>query len=280
MTVCIAAACRHEGHPALVLCCDERATRGTSVSSDDSDKVRRINDTLVVLLAGGRTAADELFWAINDAVKRWTGTDTDEIQITEFKHSLERAISDRKRGLIDRYTRLNLGLSFEEFLERGKTVLTETHYLETWSELRRINLGAELIVATFGQGEPVIMRISADAHVYWEDHFSTIGSGGPIAEAFLVQRPYHDTMNVSQCVARVLEAKYASERNRDVGPTTLLEIITFNEKTEPQRYVLTDAAFQAYESHIVGYLQERPIMVPFSGELLEPFNDNRSEGRI
>jgi hypothetical protein len=229
------------------------------------------------LLAGSRTAADELFWAINAAVKSWdrAAGQTDEIDITNFKKSLEWAAQIRKRDLMDRHTRLNVGLNFEEFLQRGKNVLSEGHYLEVWTDLRRINLGAELIVATFGQDEPVIMRIAADAHVYWEDHFSTIGTGGPIAEAFLVQRDYDDDMPLSECLVRVMEAKIAAEKNRDVGPTTVLEVMVL-EDSGPKRYILTDEAFDPYDRAIRSHLEKLP-KVKFGGTVLELVTDTDGE---
>lgn len=275
VTVCIAAGCRYEDNPALVLCCDERGNRAT-VSADDSYKIRWINDALAILLAGSRTAADELYWAINTAVRSWGASDqTDEIDITKFKKDLEWAAHLRKRELMDRYTRLNVGLNFEEFLQRAKTVLSEGHYLEAWADLRAINLEAELIVASFGQDEPVIMRITADAKVYWEDHFSTIGSGGPIAEAFLVQRDYDDEMPLSECIARVMEAKVAVEKHRFVGPTIVIEVMVTKDGNS-KRYVLTDEAFDAYDRAVHSRL-EKPTSVRFKGVLLEELPSDEPE---
>jgi hypothetical protein len=173
-----------------------------------------------------------------------------------------------------------VGLNFEDFLQLGKTVLAESHYLEVWSDLRAINLGAEMIVATFGQDESVIMRIAADAKVYWEDHFSTIGTGGPIAEAFLVQSDYDDEMPLTECLARVIQAKIGSEKNAYVGPTTVLEILVLGEEG-PLRYALTDEAFDKYDGQLRKQL-ETPPKVKFEGDLLDPIvdDDDKNPGSV
>lgn len=57
----------------------------------------------------------------------------------------------------------------------------------------------------------------------WSDHYSAVGTGSNIAAAFLHQRNYYDTMSLSECFYRVMEAKTAAERNPYVGRVTLLE---------------------------------------------------------
>jgi 20S proteasome alpha/beta subunit len=274
MTLCIAAGFygQPEGLGGVVLCCDERRNRGL-VSADDSNKIRwALDGRLVFLLAGGRTAADQLYLSIIEAIegqhpKRGIlGASayvdfSDEIQITKFIQLVKHAAQKRKRELMEEHVSLTLGMSFEEFTAKSSSILRETHYLDTWHELKSINLNAELILATVAREEAIILRVDSSGDVHWENHFSTIGTGGPIAEAFLVQKNYDDRMGVEECVYRVYEAKVAAEKNRDVGPTTCLEIMDVDsEGYNFNRMKLTDASFAAIDKMVRKRMRTMPIL--------------------
>lgn len=271
VTLCIAAGYTSaiEECPGLVLCCDERGTRGL-VSADDSNKVRwMFDDSVAVLLAGSRTAADQLYLAINEAIEDAPDF-SDEISITKFIQTVKRAAQKRKRELMDEYVALHLGMSLEDFTSRAKSVLLETHYLDVWMELKSITLGAELILATLSQTEAIILRVTPAGEVLWENHFSTIGTGGPIAEAFLVQKDYDDAMPLEECVYRVYEAKVAAEKNRDVGPTTYIEVLDSDSGgLNHTRYDLSDSAFDAIDKAVRNRLSTLPSMPKFKGSLLD-----------
>lgn len=270
MTVCIAAGFHdrlHDG-PGIVLCCDERGTRG-QVSADDSAKIRwALDDRLAVLLAGSRTSADQLYLTIMEAIQENVDF-SDEMKITRFIQTVKRAAQKRKRELMEEHVSLTLGMSLDEFTNKSKNVLLETHYLDVWSELKSINLSAELILAALSEEEAIILRVTPFGDVLWENHFSTIGTGGPIAEAFLVQKNYDDLMEVEECVYRVFEAKVASEKNRDVGPTTYLEVLTGGRfMSTPERQMLSKGAFVAIDSAVRNRLSTMPEMPKFEGYLL------------
>jgi hypothetical protein len=106
--------------------------------------------------------------------------------------------------------------------------------------------------------------------VLWENHFSTIGTGGPIAEAFLVQKDYNDLMTVEKCVYRVYEAKVAAEKNRDVGPTTYLEIMDADsDGLNINRMNLTDEAFSTIDRIVRKRLATMPRLPKLKGEFLD-----------
>jgi hypothetical protein len=188
--------------------------------------------------------------------------------IPVFKSRLEISVSQMEVPARVFETRPPLAYKIPGMVPAG---LTESHYLETWGRLENLTLGAELIVATFGQDEPVIMRIAGDANVYWEDGFSTIGSGGPIAETFMVQRFYDGDMPLEECLARVWEAKVAAEKNQYVGQTTNIEVMVF-ESTGARRFAMADKASDAYENATRSRMQRMP-RVKFPGSLLEPITD-------
>src|ERR1039458_6888788 len=171
MTLCIAASFYNpvEELPGIVLCCDERGTRGL-VSADDSDKVRWSPDErMAVLLAGSRTAADQLYLAIMEAIEGQADL-SDEIKITRLIQLVKRAAQKRKRELMDEHVSLTLGMSLEEFTSKSRSVLLETHYLEVWHDLKTITLGAELILAALAGQEAILLRVTPSGDVLWEKH--------------------------------------------------------------------------------------------------------------
>ena len=163
------------------------------------------------------------------------------------------------------YTSLNFGMSLEEFQSNARHKLLEAHYFDAWTELRHLNLGADLIVTTFGDNEPVIIRVCSTGEVFWENHYSVIGAGSPIAEAFLCQRDYDDSMSVEECVHRVHEAKVAAEKNRDVGHTTMIELVVFGKG----RYDFSGVHFDALDKFVRHRLTELPAIQYPEGKLEE-----------
>lgn len=99
--------------------------------------------------------------------------------------------------------------------------------------------------------------------MFWDPGFSTIGTGSPIAEAFLVQRPYDETIRGMECLYRVYEAKLAAEKNKDVGPTTMIEIMPYGMK----RHGPTDEQFELLDKLAVEHLHSIPNFETFTGAL-------------
>jgi 20S proteasome alpha/beta subunit len=138
VTLCIAAACQYINEPAIVLCCDERGTRGL-VSADDSNKIRWVSDRMAVLLAGSRTHADQLFLSISENFAEHADL-SDEIQITRFIQALKASAQKRKREMMSDYTAMNLGMNLDKFIKSSKSNMLESHYHDTWLELKSLHL--------------------------------------------------------------------------------------------------------------------------------------------
>lgn len=99
VTLCIAAACKHEGIPAIALCTDCRTEKGLAsysegrIGSNDADKIRRIGTSFAALLAGGPTNADQLLAKCDAAVLKFekaTANKDSDIIITEFLEDLKK----------------------------------------------------------------------------------------------------------------------------------------------------------------------------------------------
>src|SRR5205823_1050257 len=133
-----------------------------------------------------------------------------DVVITRFLADLRASAARRKRELIEHYTRMNLGLSYEEFLNTAKQRFTDDDYRSRWSEIDEINLGAEVVICGFS-GEPVIVRLDAYGETHWETNYSAVGTGQDIAFSFLCQREWCNDRGsppqLMECLYRIYEAK-------------------------------------------------------------------------
>ena len=225
MSLCIAAPCKHNNEPCIVLCCDTAGTRG-DMKSEDVIKLRDVGET-TVLLAGNMSHARELLAACTPALMKYPSRGND-IEITKLKIGLTEAVRQRKREMATGVLASQLGLSYDEVFNWSQSHPNAPIWADAWQIIRRMEFDAALIVATFTDDESAILAIDASGSVMWPDHYAAVGSGSHIASVILSQRPYWDSMSLSQCVYRVVEAKAAAEKNPHVGHFTLLEIVTPN----------------------------------------------------
>ena len=249
MTVCIAAECVYEGHRGIVMCCDWQGTKGGYIKSDDMDKMRWV-DKATVMMAGTPTSADELVFACKPTIREFTSkTDSSrsDLDVDEYIQRLRTSAEFIKQRRVDNYLGSLLGFPAATFWAEGKNRLSEAQHDAVIQQVFKIGLDATLLIGSIdAEDEPVIMRIDDKGQVHWEDNFSVIGSGGPIAEAFLHQYEWDDTPSLQECLFRVYSAKVASEKSPTVGETTSFEI-----HLQRRRFDLSDESF--------GYLKQRVV---------------------
>lgn len=277
MTLCIAAACKHQDVPAIVLCADCRAEKGVAaysegrIGSNDAEKIREIGQSFAALLSGVPTKADELLAKCDQAIftfERTVATEDSDIVITHFFEQLRKAGRLRRQELIDHYVAMHTIFSGrEEFLKVGKSSLPESEYSEMLRDIERINLGAEVIVAGFHGSDAIIVRMDALGETHWEDNYSVIGTGSDIALAFLCQNDYSDDMPLPECLFRVYEAKAASQKNRTVGELTSFQVLiqhkgrfdisdNFFEQLKSKRRMLTIPSIETEEGWLESLSEE------------------------
>lgn len=225
MSLCIAATCRYEFEPCILYCCDTAGTRG-DVKSEDVNKIRHVGDT-TVLLAGSMSDARELLAECSPFIKKYQ-VGGDDIAITRLKQDLTEAVRLRKRAVATAVLAAESGLSYAEVFNWSQAHPTDPTYVRAWQRIRELGLGAALIVGTFTDDEVAILTIAPDGSIVWSDHYSAVGTGSSVAEAFLHQRDYNDWMDLPECLYRVLEAKTAAEKNPHVGKETRVQIRTMN----------------------------------------------------
>jgi hypothetical protein len=147
----------------------------------------------------------------------------DDLQITRLRIGLTKAVKDRKREMASASLGAEFGISYEELLAFSQAHPDDPRWNDAWQKVRMMSFGAELIISAFTDDEVAILTVESDGTVTWTEHYAAVGTGSAIANAYLQQRPYYDSMDVSECLYRVMEAKTAAERNPHVGKSTNLE---------------------------------------------------------
>jgi hypothetical protein len=187
---------------------------------------------ITALLSGDATDADELLTLCESAIRTFAGStpvDDSDIAITKFLENIREAAAARKRTLVDHYLDMNIAMSFEEFVKRHRSEFTEPHSRDIWAQIQQIDLGAEILLCGFSDDEGVIVRLDRYGRPHWESNYSVVGVGSDIAFAFLCQRNWETKdqkiLELPDCVYRIYEAKRASENNRHVGKSTVIEIL-------------------------------------------------------
>ena len=279
VTVCIAAECWHEKKAAIVLCCDWQGTKEGFVKSDYVDKIRWV-DTATVMIAGGLSEADELVNSCTPAIHlfaRKNNSDTFDLDINGYLEAIRSAAAERKAARVRHHIAMSLGIDADEFWKHGKDYLSAAQHDEVYNEIRGFDLGASLLLCSIASsGEPddegVIIRLGSNGHVSWEPSFSTIGSGGPIAEAFLHQYDFDQEIGLMECLYRVFSAKVAAEKNPQVGETTSFEILMGR-----HRYDVSDEGFKYLKQKVMG---RRKPKLEFKQEFVQLEGDETKKDQL
>jgi hypothetical protein len=274
MTLCIAAECNREGTPAIVLCRDWQAQKG-SLTSDDAYKQRDVDEGCRVLIAGSPTRVDYLLTRCEPAIRAFmkkrdpSVTDLDTDQLLQDLRAVTKKV---RKELVDAWVFRTLNMEFEEFRTHGKNDLLESHYHEIWESIRHFDIGAELLITLYdAENDAVIIRTDGLGEVHWELDYSIIGTGGDIARAFMCQLDYDPAeISVGQCIYEVLRAKYAAEMGHQVGKGTTV-VVTENGKKD---LALSEKGYLYYGNLLIPY---KTPPLEFKPEFLELADDEEEE---
>jgi 20S proteasome alpha/beta subunit len=222
LSLCIAATCRGEDEKSrAVFCCDTAGTRG-DIKSEDILKIKDVGNS-VALLAGDNSQARELLQACKPFVEAFPFRGND-VQFDALKKGLSEAVRLRKRQIATAILSAELGVTYDEVFNFSQSHPDDPLWRDAWKRIRGLDLGAAIAISTFTDDELAILTIDVDGKVQWADHYAAVGTGSHIASAFLQQLPYRDSMEVSECLYRVMEAKIAAEAKPYVGKQTILEV--------------------------------------------------------
>jgi hypothetical protein len=223
MTLCIAAACEHEGKPAVVLCSDWHGETEVA-GAETTDKFRWVKDGWPSLIAGNVSKADELVESYERHLEKKNLTRLNVIQ------ELKTPLHQRKAELADEYVQRLLGISYREFLQNGKDQLPSEFFQQTLSAITGLGLECELIIAGCVQDDdddPLteIFRTDAWGNISREQNFSAIGSGAHVASAALFQREHDSSVKLMNALYNVFEAKRLGEISPGVGLSTTIDVL-------------------------------------------------------
>jgi len=256
MTLYIAAECQYLDRWTVVHCCDSRQEKGglfeELIGSEDATKIRSVGSAQLfhALLSGIPTKCTDLITGCRRAIEEYAmspGGVNSDLEISQLLESLRSAAAKRKKEIINHHVEMALGLSLQEFLNTGRDKFTVDHYNQLWSEIRNLDLGADLIFSGFHNKESIVLRLDRAGQVHWENNYSVVGIGSDIALVFLGQRDYDCfSIGLMDCLFRILEAKHAAQRNRHVGEGSLILIATEG----VGRFALTNKGWDAFEKAV------------------------------
>jgi hypothetical protein len=237
MTLCIAAACQHQGNPAVAFCSDTKSVSGQgwwgqTISSENADKSRYV-ENFSAYVANDPTKADELLAFFLGPVRRFSaqapGPDSD-LYITEFFEGLRAAARLRMGQIKDHHVTMRTPFAdMDDFLARAKDSLPSLQYGEVWNEVRALDLGCEVLLGGFHE-EAIIVKVGANGEVHWIDQYDAIGSGSSDALAFLAQNDYDETeIESHDALMRLGEAlEFSSRMNSTVSYTRRYELLVMD----------------------------------------------------
>ena len=243
MTLCIAAACRHENTNMIVLCADMKV--GTwAAKAEIGFKLRWGSANWPAMLSGEMSRASDLvktfsahlngiqldFWNVHDSMRAAGNI---------FREKLAEEIAHR-----------NLSVSYE-YLKKNKSKFPSSKVLETYTQIGQIDSEAELIITGFIREEPYIFVVERDCTVTQRDNFACVGTGAYIAEPALYQRGQNHGMTLARTLYHAYEAKRLGEIAEGVGKITVMMAIA------PPREGAIEIRFLPVGSAILEVLEQK-----------------------
>ena len=227
MTFCVAAACVHEGKNAIVACCDMQMTNsGDPVRTEESNKLAYFGRG-TILKTGDGSHADELIALIQPILHSYDcapkPAEEFDARILALLAELRKAVRRRKADIVEHYLGLKHNVSVADFRKNG-AVWFPLEYESILQEMRHLKLGCDLVCAYADDSEPVIVQVTGDGGVVWQDHYASIGSGRDIGTAILAQSDWYEAPSLMDCLARVYLAKLTAESDPRVGRKTLFDL--------------------------------------------------------
>lgn len=227
MTLCIAAACRHDGQSAVVTCADWQIT-GPQLAAEDYYKLRHYPNA-TIMISGELAAADDFCFDLQDAIKDCNviaqAEGPLEQRISRYLERLRRAARERKRARAEHQISMKYGLSLDRFYKKASRLMPKRLYEKIIEEIEEVKLDVYTIVIYSGDTQLLILRTGPRGGVFWDRNYTAIGSGALIANTVLCQTPHDSNMSLLNCLIRVVTAKASAERDPYVGRNTSLGIV-------------------------------------------------------
>lgn len=219
MTVCIAAVCRTDAGPRVVLCTDQKA--GSALGSAETAlKQRTLGRNWISLTAGSESGIEALISVYRAQLNKMGQPNRQNID-----EVIRAPISQRKRQLAEEYVQAKLAVSYEYFLDQGREKLPPDMFNDIIRSIASLNLDADFVIAGFISGFPDIYSVNSKGMVCATDEFAVAGEGGYLASAALLRRGQNNILTLEQTLYNVYEAKKYAEAVGSVGKSTVLSVL-------------------------------------------------------
>jgi hypothetical protein len=224
VTVCIAAACKENDESRIVICADRKI--GTWMAGAEVGfKFKWATRNWPALVAGELRRAEELLATCESYLS------TVNLNRQNVFDEIKKPILMQKEKLADEYVRGKFGFSYDHLRTHGKKELPASLLYETFSAIKELELGCQLLIVGFlSHGRvknlPHLFVVERDFSVAHYSLFAAIGTGGVIAESALYQRKQTAHGPLEETLYKVFEAKSLSEISEGVGPSTDLAVLS------------------------------------------------------
>jgi 20S proteasome alpha/beta subunit len=226
MSLCIAAVADFK--QAMVLCFDRKLSTDI-VSSETELKFDMFPYGIAALFSGEAAGARELI----DAYRYRLIKDRNALRPSgelSLMTSRVTALEDLripprtvKRRMIESHIQARLGLSYDEFLQKGKDQIEPDTRRQLTSEIYQMQMNVELLLCGFLSEQPSIFRFAWERLELYE-HFACIGAGATAAEHSLHSRAQNYQSDLATTLYNVFEAKRSGEQAPSVGTKTIMLI--------------------------------------------------------
>jgi hypothetical protein len=239
MTLCMAAACQHNGEPRIVLCTDWQQQVEGIGGAENRNKMEWIKAGWPALIADVLCHADALIDEYSTHLARVT------LHGSNVFTELKKPAHAYKRALAADYIKQLLGVDYDFFLQQGKEKFPDEYLRERVEEVSRIKLGVSLIIAGFVACVNLLapkktkmqtclcVVEDSDEHqdvVRIEQDFAAIGSGAYVASAALFHRSQNHERDLMPTIYTVFEAHRfaAGSKVPGVGEAMSIDVLEPN----------------------------------------------------
>ena len=137
MTLCIAAACWHEGQSAVVTCADWQIT-APGFAAEDYYKLRHYPNA-TVMISGDLGAADEFCFDLHEVIRDFNliaRTNGElETRINQYLDRLRQAAQNRKRLRAEHQMAMKYAISLDRFYKKGSKLMPNEIYKKILKEI-------------------------------------------------------------------------------------------------------------------------------------------------
>jgi hypothetical protein len=290
MSLCIAATCSDGDDPKIVMCTDWRAEFPAIGSHENADKLSFIKDGWPVLLAGEGPSEVALVSVYQQDLK------SANLKQDNIYDQLKAPMHKRKATLADDFTQQMLGITYRDFLAKGKATFPDEFFRQHVEQVEKIRLGASLIICGFidtydylekkNERSSVIAVVDDEAPTdkifSMQTDFAAIGSGYASALGVLCRRGQSSDDSLLRTIYVLYEAKMLSDLVPGVSESALsIDILSADgtmQSLSDEGYDVCEKLFSRFGPRAIEDDNEKhQIKFKMESKYLEPFIKSFSE---